>query len=139
MASKIELNHLTKDEGDTIGFVIACLFSSAIDLNEFKQWATSIVEMLNVEDIPDYIFKLLDFDEPLAGVYKAVGFAPVWNRSEKEEAALYGIAVKRGRDIFDMPISSSYALECLDENSHIKNSFNEVFPFLSDKEKGASI
>lgn len=129
MASNIGLSDLTKDESNTIGFVVACLFSSAIDLNELNQWATSIVERLDVDDIPDYIFELMEFNGPLAGVYKTIGFTPVWNRSDEEDAALYGVAVKRGKDVFDMPVPSASALQNLDDNPHIKDAFNLVFPF----------
>lgn len=129
MASNIKLTDLTKDESSTIGFVVACLFSSAIDLNELKQWAVSIIERLDIKDVPDYIFDLMDFDGPLLDVYKTIGFTPVWNRSDEEEAALYGIAIKRRKDVFDIPISSESALQSLDNNPHIKDMFNLVFPF----------
>jgi len=62
MANNLRLSDLNKDESNTIGFVVSCLFSSAIDLHELKQWATSVVERLDVEAIPDYIFELIEFD-----------------------------------------------------------------------------
>jgi hypothetical protein len=129
MASNIELSDLTKDRSQAIGFVVACLFSSAIDVNELNQWASSVVERLDIENIPDYIFELMEFNGALAGVYKTIGFSPVWNRSDEEDAALYGIAVKRGKEVFDMPLSPASALISLDDNPHIKDTFNLVFPF----------
>ncbi|MEW8229304.1 MAG: hypothetical protein AB2745_03195 [Candidatus Thiodiazotropha endolucinida] len=129
MASSIGLSDLTKDRSETIGFVVACLFSSAIDVSELNQWASTVIEGLDVQDIPDYIFELVEFNGPLAGVYKTIGFSPVWNRFDEEDAALYGIAVKRGREVFDMPVSPASALKSLDDHPHIKDAFNLVFPF----------
>lgn len=131
MVSKVGPSNLTKGKSDTVGFIIACLFSSAIDLGELNQWATSVVERMEVDDIPGYIFDLIDFDGALAEIYKTIGFSPVWNRSDEEDTALLGIAIKRGRDVFDMPMSTDSALQCLDNNPHIKEAFNEIFPFAS--------
>ena len=44
MASKISNNALIKNNSETIGFVVSCLFSSAISISEFNDWVTDLIE-----------------------------------------------------------------------------------------------
>lgn len=129
MANKIGISNLTKQNSETIGFVIECFLASSISLDELNQWAVSVVNSMEVEDIPGYIFDLVSFDGFAMELYKVIGFVPVWSRSDEEEAALFGIAISRGKKIIDMPISSKSALESLRKNPEILEAFNKIFPF----------
>ena len=89
---------LTREDSDEIGFVVACAFSSAISLDELKQWCIDVVIKNNpVDQIPGYIFDLMDFDQPLMHVFKLIGFVPSWARIDAEDDALMGIAAHRNR------------------------------------------
>ncbi|MCB1053709.1 MAG: hypothetical protein KDC71_24105, partial [Acidobacteria bacterium] len=112
------------------GFVLACLFSNAIDLHEFKLWVDHIIAETPFENIPPYIFDLVDFNEALFHVYRVIGFVPGCNLNEKEEAAIYGIAIARGREVYDLPVPATKAMHCLSTCEHIQHSFQAVFPFL---------
>ncbi|WP_422463837.1 MULTISPECIES: hypothetical protein [unclassified Endozoicomonas] len=131
MASKIKLSSLTKDDSEAIGFVMGCLFSSSVSVEEFNKWAMMIVDKVELDQIPPFIFDLISFQGSLTDIYKTIGFTPVWKRSNEEDAALFGIAIKRGREVYDMPVSSSVALKCLENNPHIEDIFNEMFPFIT--------
>lgn len=131
MVNNIGQFDLTINNSNTIGFVIACLFSSAIDTDELNEWALHVVQKLEVDDIPEYIYGLMEFNGTLASVYSIIGFSPVWNRSEEEDKAVYGIAVKRGKNLFDLPFSKEESLDCLANNSHIEKAFKNTFPFIA--------
>jgi len=90
-----------------------------------------VVAELEVEAIPPYLFDLVDFDEPLSKIYQVVGFVADSSLSKAEESALYGIALLRGREIFDMPIKQETALATLSKNPQIRDAFNQVFPFIA--------
>lgn len=131
MEGKVNIADLTKENSNCIGFVLASLFSSAIDMSELNQWAVSTIERLSVEQIPDYVYDLVGYDSSPAGIYKMIGFYPVWKRSKEADAALYGIAIQRGKNIFDIPVTEEYALSCLQKKIGVKEIFNNVFPFIA--------
>ena len=130
MVDRLALTDLTNDKSETIGFVIACVFSSAIDLVELRLWAALTIEKMPVEEIPEYLFELTEFDGPLFKISSVIGFSPVWERSEEEECALYGIAIKRKKNSFDMPYPLDKAVKCLDNSPQIAEMFAKVFPFI---------
>lgn len=122
---------LSKNDDETIGFVTTSLFHGAIDRSELRQWATSVAAELEVEAIPPYIFDLVDFDDSLSKIYQIIGFVTDGSLSRAEYSALYGTALLRGREIFDMPIKKKTALAALDRNPHIRDAFNQIFPFIA--------
>ena len=130
MASKSKQGKCTKKERDTIAFVLACLFSSAITKADLRQWAISIIDKLDAESTPSYIFDLVDFNGELKDIYKIIGFVPIWNCFHAEENSLYGISVIRGVGLYDAPLKPQEALLLLKENPHIFDSFVDVFPFI---------
>ena len=67
---------VTKNDSEDLAFALACLFSQAISLNEFKIWIVKVIEQLSYEETPLYLFKLLDFNESLFNIYNVVGFTP---------------------------------------------------------------
>lgn len=128
--NKLSNNCFVKENNETIGFVLACAFSSAINLGEIRKWAVDVIDRNEVDDIPDYIFELVDFNDSLAKIYSLIGFVPSWKGTEEEEKAIEGIAYKRGINIYDMSFSEEEALICLNENLQILETFKNIFPFI---------
>lgn len=127
----IAMNGFTKDNSTRIGFAISCLFTSALDLKEMQQW---ILKLLQEPDSspPTYLIDLLDFDSPLAHIFKVIGFVPHWPFSEEARLALYGIAFKRGRQPYDCPLSREEAIQILAQFPEVESTFRAEFPFLSE-------
>jgi hypothetical protein len=121
---------LFSENSETIGFVASCLFASAIDVSELHDWCVYVIGQNDVGSIPSYLLDLMDFDQPLAHLYKVIGFVPVWNHTDDEANALYGIAIQRGRELFDPPISKQSALASLKRSSAIVERFRRTFPFI---------
>lgn len=125
------LPSFSSENSETIGFVFSCVFTSAIDISELRDWCVYVINQNDVESIPPYIFDLMDFDQPLAHLYKVIGFAPVWKHTDDEADALYGIAIQRGRELFNPPVSKPSALELLRKNPSIAERFRRTFPFIA--------
>lgn len=122
-----------KDNSEDLGFVLCCLYSDVIDLFEFKLWVEYVIETIAIEDIPLYMFDLLDFNGSSNEFYKIIEFSPGGNLSPNEDKALYGIAFLRGRDVYDSPVSKEEALKLLENNPSVLNWFKKNFPFIRDK------
>lgn len=125
------ISGLSSENSETIGFVLSCVFASAIDVSELRAWCVYVIDQNDVESIPPYVFDLMDFDQPLVHLYKVIGFAPVWKHSDDEAGALYGIAAQRGKVIYDAVVNSEAALELLKSNPLIADKFRQTFPFLN--------
>lgn len=123
------LHGLTKDDHDVIGFVIDASFSNVIDKAEIREWATGIISDNDVSDIPDYIFYLVDFDEAGAHIYKLIGFFCDWKGSASQSKALYGIALKRGKDLGEA-CTPKAALKALEKHPEVEQRFRDTFPFI---------
>ncbi|CAI1211115.1 hypothetical protein [Serratia fonticola] len=121
---------LTKNDGDIIGFVFDCLYSGVIDKAELKEWAIHIVSKNDIDTIPSYIIDLMDFNGSLGTLYSIMGFSPGWKHTKKQGNALYGISVKRGRELYDAPVTSQEAVETLEQHPEIEERFRETFPFI---------
>lgn len=119
---------LTKDDCDDIGFARACLTAGIISFDEFKQWLYLVVEQ--EDSVPNYIWDLIDLKEefdfkPL----KIMGFNPYWVHTDVEDDALEGIGYKRRQDFVSDAVSRPTALRILEENRHIAERFQQMFPF----------
>ncbi|MFV8847336.1 hypothetical protein [Serratia fonticola] len=121
---------LTKNDGDLIGFVFDCLYSGVIDKEELKEWAIHIVSKNDIDTIPSYIIDLMDFDGSLGALYSILGFSPGWRYTKKQGNALYGISEKRGRKLYDAPVTAQKAMEILEQHPEIEKRFRETFPFI---------
>ncbi|EOV8466305.1 hypothetical protein ACOSC7_004623, partial [Escherichia coli] len=65
------------------------------------------------------------------GIEKIIGFVPSWKRKKEQEYALYGIAVKQGRNaLYDAPVNEKGALDALRKHPEIEKLFRETFPFI---------
>ncbi|MFC7422147.1 hypothetical protein ACFQNF_20010 [Iodobacter arcticus] len=122
---------ITKEKNKDIGFVIQCLFTSAISVDELKQWAAYVMEILPDNERPDYILDLLDFDQPIMNVFNVLGFVPSWECSDEEDLALYGIAIERGRPVYDVPGTIADAKEALLALPNVRMLYEKNFPFIN--------
>lgn len=120
-----------KEESSDLGFAIGCLFSEAINLNEFRQWIELCINDLNQEKIPLYMFDLIDFEDSLAKIHLVIGFIPSSELSKTEKIALEGISYLRGIDIFDPTSTREQSIEYLKKNPHISEKFKRTFPFIN--------
>jgi len=124
-------NGLTMDNSDIIGFVVACAFSSAINLDELRKWCSDVVIKNNrVEEIPEYIFELMDFNMALMHIFKIIGFIPSWKRTDAEDDALMGIAAYRGQLASDATMNEEQAKQLLADHPKILEKFKATFPFI---------
>lgn len=112
---------------ELMAFVIACLFCGAISKEELNIWCA---EALSLDKVPAYVYDLMEFQDEIFKVYKVIGFVPYWDHSDVDEYALYGIAVRRGFEPYDMPLTPSEALAHLETSPDIESSFREVFSFI---------
>lgn len=119
-----------KEKSDDLGFVIVCLYSQAINLNELKKWVELCIDVLPQDKIPLYMFDLIDFDESLLRLHSTIGFVPSCRLSKKESAALEGIAYLRGEDVFDPIYDKDKSLKCLKNSPNILSRFKKMFPFI---------
>ncbi|RBJ77478.1 hypothetical protein C3L29_030840 [Pseudomonas sp. MWU12-2534b] len=121
------LNHGAGFSDKLIGFVVACFFCGAVTRRELNDWSA---HALVLEGAPNYLYDLMEFhDEPFK-IYKVIGHVPDWECTEREERALYGIAVRRGFEPYDMPLTPNEALECLAGSPDIERLFRQVFDFI---------
>ncbi|ENW2336019.1 hypothetical protein LBY69_001075 [Neisseria gonorrhoeae] len=121
---------IIKEDSDDLGFAIKCLFSQSIDLNEFKLWIEQVIRDMPIEDIPFYIFDLVDFNGGIGDIDNIVGFVSSYSLSKSKKNALTGIAFLRGIDVYDPPISKEKALKALKKHPEIYHKFKRFFPFV---------
>ncbi|MBW2956288.1 hypothetical protein [Hafnia paralvei] len=125
---------LTKNNSHIIGFVYTCLFCGAITESDINEWAINTVLSRDINCLPTYIIDLMDAQElksPSRGIEKIIGFVPSWKRKKEQEYALYGIAVKQGRNaLYDAPVNEKGALDALRKHPEIEKLFRETFPFI---------
>lgn len=121
---------ITRDDSETIGFVMTSLFCSAINLAELHEWCFLVIGANDIAEIPSYIFDLSEYEGVLAKIFKIIGFVPSWTHTDDDEAALCGIAMKRGIERYEWPFSQDYALTKLKDNSDMERRFRETFPFV---------
>ncbi|KGQ67894.1 hypothetical protein ACLRAA_06205 [Gallibacterium anatis] len=121
---------LTRDESGDIGFVKSTLIAEAITLKEFNNWVIFIINNHPIDELPIYIFDLIDFKGYLCDLTNIIGFVPYSGLNDNENYALYGIALKRFGKIVDCPISYQCALDALNNNPQVLIRFKETFPFI---------
>lgn len=112
---------------ELMGFVITCLFCGAISKEELKVWCA---QALLLNKAPPYLYDLMDFHDELFKLYKVIGYVPHWEHSDGDEYALYGVAVRRGFESYDMPLTPNEALAHLEASPDIESVFREVFAFI---------
>ena len=118
------------DDSSDLNFAISCLVYKSVNLDEFKLWVLNVIRDTPIEDVPSYIFDLAGFNEPLFHIANVIGFAPHGDLSDEDIRSLYGIAVKRGMSIYNLPISKDEALNSLTKNPDLIDKFKKFFPFI---------
>jgi len=112
---------------ELMAFVITCLFCGAISRDELNFWCGQALALNNA---PVFLYELMDFHDEIFKVYKVIGYVPHWEHAEDDEHALYGIAVRRGFEPYDMPLTSDEALARLDASPNVERLFSQVFDFI---------
>ncbi|MGT9758820.1 hypothetical protein ACVWQG_03140 [Neisseria meningitidis] len=120
---------MTKEQGQDLSFATYCLLSAAINLQEFKLWLEKVLDM-PIDNIPFYIFDLIDLKEGVEIIYNILDFVPNSDLSKDQDDALTGIAFLRGIDVYDPPVSKEKALKALKKHPEIYQRFQHFFPFV---------
>ena len=118
-----------KNNGEDLGFAIACLVTGAVTFDEFKEWLYLVIE--HADDLPGYIFDILDIKERFD--FKpsiTIGFVPHWEHMDRELDAIEAITYNRRSEYISDAASRKDALKALEENPHIEQRFRETFPFI---------
>ncbi|MBF0786248.1 hypothetical protein E4T80_12315 [Muribacter muris] len=123
------LRGFSRDDSSLLGFIIWCE-GIAITFNEFKEYFLFLIKENNINEIPDFIWDIIDMEEnEKIHLYKRIiGFVPDSKLTEFEISAIYGIGLKRFGSLFD--ISKKKALDALEQNPHILERFKKTFPFI---------
>lgn len=119
---------ISMNDSSTLAFVIASLASQAINTEELRDWADYI--LATVGDAPPYTLELSSFDGYLKDVYGVVGFVPDREFSTEVQAAMAGIAFRRGKDPYDCEWSREQALDSLSQQPEVLDEFKATFPFI---------
>jgi len=119
---------LTKDDSGTIGFVVACVFAGAIDVQELRSWADHV--LIASDGCPAYVTELSTFDRPLFHIYQVIGFVPSSGLTDSERVALVGIGAARGRELFEPVPTKEQALAALAAQGRVLTRFHATFPFI---------
>ena len=82
---------LTRNDSDTIAFVVYCFLSGSIDNAELRAWGMKIIE--TTEDYPLYFLELINFSEPRLHIYDVIGFVPAGNLSEDARKTIDQLAL----------------------------------------------
>lgn len=126
---------VTLNDSWQISFVYGALLSQAITYNELNIWGENLIRDNEVDNIPDYIFRLIDVDSPEDNVIKIIGFAPhfPFKRIKEVENSLVGIAYLRGMDVDIDDGDKTTRVDCLKalkKHQEVLAMFKKVFPFI---------
>lgn len=127
MGWNVSLNEPSCFSDELMAFVMTCLFCRAISRNELNFWCT---QALSLNNAPAFLYDLMDFYDEIFKIYKVTGYVPHWEHTEDDEHALYGIAVRRGFEPYDIPLTSNDALACLEASPDIERLLGQVFDFI---------
>ena len=125
--------NIIKDNNQGLSFAMDCLSIGAISVPEFKSWLEIVIRDNPIEDIPDYVFDILDSNNIKLDIYKILGFSLSTVLSKQERKAVYGIAYTRRPDYgmdYDVSVSKLIALKALQNNPQILERFKKFFPFV---------
>lgn len=124
---------LSNEMETEFAFVLSALYSGAIKFDEFKEYLYLFIKQHNSEDIPLFIWDLIDMDkDQVAYIYNVIGYTLISRLNKQENLALYGIAIQRFGSSFEIEKSNEhYVVKALDNNPNILSDFKETFPFIS--------
>lgn len=122
---------VNREDSSILGFITLCYSMQAITNEEFKEYFYSLIKSSDVDELPDYIWDLIEFINPdMADIYNVIGFVPSSNLTDDEINAIYGITLKRFGRFFDMFITEGKAIELLNNNPKVSSLFKTLFPFV---------
>ncbi len=112
---------------ELMAFVVTCLFCGAISRDELNTWCA---QALSLDNAPVFLYDLMDFHEEIFKIFQVIGYVPHWEHAEDDEYALYGIAVRRGFEPYNMSLTPNKALAYLEATPDIEKLFCQVFNFI---------
>ena len=121
-----------ENNDEDLSFTVACLYQKVIELDEFKKWVEQVINNTPIDNIPLYIFELLNFNQHTFHIHEAIGFPLTFSFSKKEEDALYGILFLRNKECFNKNIVKEKAIQLIYEQPEILSRFKQQFPFVTD-------
>ena len=110
-----------KENSNDLGFVLSCFFSQAITMNEFKKWLDIVIMDTPTNELPNYFFDLVDFNQANFHLTNVIGFSP------SNEGIAY---IRKVRPLIDMSVKEETALKALQNNPQILERFKKFFPFV---------
>ena len=120
-----------KENSEDLGFAISCFFKGAITADEFKKWLEIVLMDTPTEELPNYFFDLIDFNQAQFHLTTVIGFSPSNDLSRYEKYAVEGIAyIRKVRSLIDMSVKEETALKALQNNPQILERFKKFFPFV---------
>ena len=125
--------NIIKDNNQDLSFAMDCLSIGDISIPEFKSWLEIVIRDNPIEDIPGYVFDILDSDNIKLDIYKILRFSLSTVLSKQERKSVYDIAYTRRPDYgidYDVSVSKSIALKALQNNPQILERFKKFFPFV---------
>ena len=125
--------NIIKDNNQDLSFAMDCLSIGDISVPEFKSWLEIAIRDNPIEDIPGYVFDILDSDNIKLDIYKILRFSLSTVLSKQERKSVYDIAYTRRPDYgidYDVSVSKSIALKALQNNPQILERFKKFFPFV---------
>jgi hypothetical protein len=121
-----------ENNDEDLSFAVACLYRKVIELDEFKKWVEQVINDTPIDNIPLYIFELLNFNQHTFHIHEVIGFPLTFSFSKKEEDALYGILFLRNKECFNEDIVKEKALRLIYKHPEILSKFKRQFPFITD-------
>jgi hypothetical protein len=121
---------LIKGDSDVIGFVISAFMHQAITREDVRRWAESIITAAPNGNYPFWLLDLLEFDGHGRDLVSLVGPGMGWPRYLGSPEALYGIARRRGIELFDCSLSDAAAEQALRGNPKVLSEFGKLFPWI---------
>ncbi|BFU60557.1 MULTISPECIES: hypothetical protein [Rodentibacter] len=119
-----------KNNASDLNFAISCLYNQAVNLDEFKQWVELVINDLESDEIPLFMFDLLFFNDSLFKIYDVIGFEFNNDLSKEEDYALYYIAYERFKVLYDPCVSKDDAIIALNKHPYILDKYKKMFPFI---------
>lgn len=81
--------NIIKDNNQDLSFAMDCLSIGAISVSEFKSWLEIVIRDNPIDDIPGYIFDILDSNNIKLDIYKILRFSLSTVLSKQERKAVY--------------------------------------------------
>ncbi len=123
--------NVSKDNSSDLGFAEGCLIMNIISLDEFKEWLYLVIE--RNEDIPTYIFDLLDFKDRLELIgesMEVIGYVPSSAVTSAEMNAMDGIGFLRFSNYHSDSYTKEQAIALLKKQPQLIERFKKTFPFI---------